>query len=102
MVSTTDAEMHGYDAKMTSVRTTIRIDEDLYRRAKARSARTGRTVSEVIEDAVRDALDPTVETEMKLPELPIFGGSGTRPGVDLTDSSALRDLMDGGHLDAMR
>ena len=40
------------------MRTTINIDEDLYRRAKARAARSGRTVSELIEDAVRAALRP--------------------------------------------
>jgi hypothetical protein len=87
---------------MPSTRTTIRIDEELYRRAKALSARTGRTVSEVIEDAVRHALAPKIDAETALPELPTFGGSGTRPGVDLTDSSALRDLMDSERLDAMR
>ena len=38
------------------MRTTITIDESLYRRAKARAAQTGRTVSEVIGDAVREAL----------------------------------------------
>lgn len=84
---------------MTSVRATITIDEDLYRRAQAWAARTGRTVSEVIEDAVRDAL---VESDTELPALPVFGGSGTRSEVDLTDSSLVRDIMDGGHSDAVR
>ena len=75
------------------MRTTIRIDEDLYRRAKAQAARTGRTVSEVIEDAVRDALRPRAR-DRQLSELPVYGGSGVLPGVDLGDRVALLDRMD--------
>lgn len=30
----------------------------------------------------------------EIPELPVYGGSGTLPGVDLADAHALRDLMD--------
>lgn len=77
------------------MRTTISIDDDLYRRAKARAARTGQTVSQIIEDAVRDALRPrrgVAETR----ELPTFGGSGVLPGVDLTDAASMSDVMDGG------
>lgn len=88
---------------MATHRTTIRIDDDLYRRVKAEAARRGRRVSEVIEDAVRDAIRPPPEPAGLLPELPVFGGSGVRPGVDLTDAAALRDRMDDGEpLDAMR
>ncbi len=54
------------------MRTTIRIDDDLYRRAKTRAAREGRTVG-----------------------FPVYGGSGLLPGVDLGARSALIDLMDG-------
>jgi plasmid stability protein len=77
------------------VRTTISIDDDLYRRAKARAARSGQTVSQVIEDAVRDALRPRRgHPDMK--ELPTFGGSGVLPGVDLADAASLREVMDDG------
>ena len=41
------------DAKMLVVRTTVRLDDDLYREVKARAAREGRTVASVLEDAVR-------------------------------------------------
>ena len=87
------------------MRTTIRIDEGLYRRTKALAARTGRTVSDVIEDAVRTLLDrPSIAPPPEdLPALPTFGGSGTMPGVDLADNARLRDLMDEGEeLDALR
>lgn len=77
------------------MRTTIRIDDDLYRRAKTRAAREGRTVGELIEDAVRTSLQPRRRTDRDLDELPVYGGSGLLPGVDLDDRSALIDLMDG-------
>jgi hypothetical protein len=88
---------------MSQVRTTIRIDDDLYRRAKARAAESGRTVAELIEDAVRVALQPRDRATEPLRELPVHGGSGVLPGVDLSDSGALRDQMDEGvAADALR
>jgi len=88
---------------MRIVRTTVRIDDDLYRRAKADAARRGQTVGELMEDALRAALRRPSVTAAELPELPVFGGSGTMPGVDLGDSRALNDWMDAERdLDALR
>ncbi len=86
------------------MRTTIRIDGELYRRAKARAALGGRSVGELIEDAVRVALRPRRDPATSEAEkLPTYGGSGTLPGVDLEDPRSLRDAMDKGHsLDALR
>ena len=85
------------------MRTTIRIDDDLYRRAKASAARSGRTVGQLIEDAVRVALRPTLRADDEVPDLPVFGGSGTLPGVDLADPRALIEVMDEGRpVDALR
>ena len=85
------------------MRTTIRIDEALYRRAKARAAQTGRTVSEVIEDAVRESLRPGRRNRVEPAPLPTFGGSGVMPGVDLASNASLRDVMDDGiGVDALR
>lgn len=77
------------------MRTTIRIDDDLYRRAKTRAAREGRTVGQLIEDAVRTSLQPRRRPDRDTDELPVYGGSGLLPGVDLDDRRALVDLMDG-------
>ena len=76
------------------MRTTITIDEDLYRRAKATAARHGRTVSELIEDAVRESLRPRRGLTSEVAPLPTFGGSGVLPGVDLADFRSLGDVMD--------
>jgi hypothetical protein len=85
------------------MRTTINIAEQLYRDAKARAASTGQTVSEVIEDAVREALRPKASDPTSVAPLPVFGGSGVLAGIDVTDSGSLLDAMDDGiGLDALR
>jgi plasmid stability protein len=77
------------------MRTTIRIDDELYRTLKARAAQEGRTVAAVIEDAVRAGIAAVDAHEAEpLPELPTYGGSGVLPGVDLADNARLQDLMD--------
>ena len=85
------------------MRTTINISEQLYREAKARAALTSQTVSQVIEDAVRDALRPKQQIDSSQDALPVFGGSGVLPGVDLGSISNLEDRMDeGADLGALR
>ena len=85
------------------MRTTIRIDDDLYRRVKATAARRGVTVGQIIEDAVRVALRPRSASDLEVPDLPIYGGSGVMPGVDLGDGRGLLAIMDEGvNIDALR
>ncbi len=87
--------MVGAGAKMLDMRTTIRIDDALYRAVKERAARDGRTVGEVIEDALRRSFEASARrADEDLPPLPTYGGSGTLPGVDLGEGAALRDVMD--------
>jgi hypothetical protein len=76
------------------MRTTINISEQVYREAKARAATTSQTVSQVIEDAVREALRARPASTKPSGPLPVFGGSGVLPGVDLADASALLDEME--------
>lgn len=97
-----DVKMTNRDDKMLAMRTTIRLDDDLYRDVKAQAAREGRTVGEVIEDALRTR-DRRATTDTPLEPLPVYGGGGVLPGVDLSDNAALRDVMDAGEsLDALR
>ena len=79
------------------------MSEHTYRAAKARAAEDGRTVSDVIEDAVSLFLRTSTEPTGGLRPLPVYGGSGVLPGVDLQDPSALLDAMDPpAGLDALR
>lgn len=85
------------------MRTTINIDDQLLRQLKADSARTGRTLGSLVEDAVRASYGRHAAIQPDLEPLPTFGGSGLMPGVDITDMRSLRDLLDDGEpLDALR
>jgi Ribbon-helix-helix protein, copG family len=78
------------------VRTTIRLDDQLLREAKALAAHTGRTLTQVIQDALQQSLAQGTDGGSDEPlRLPTFGGRGVRPGVDLDDSAGLTELMDG-------
>lgn len=75
------------------MRTTLVIDDDLYREIKALAAQSGTTVTSVVERALRDTLERTAARPApRLPTLPQTGG--TRPGVNLRDNASIRDLDD--------
>ncbi len=77
------------------MRTTVTIDDDLLAQAKAQAAVSGKTLNTIVEDALRVMLASRGRDEQQqVIELPTFAGS-LRPGVDLDDSAALHDLMDG-------
>lgn len=77
------------------MRTTIRLDERLLQQAKELAARERRTLTAVIDDALRQLLARAAAP--RGPRQPVqlvtFRGAGVRPGVDLDDSAALADLM---------
>jgi hypothetical protein len=78
------------------VRTTIRIDDHLLRQARRRAAETGRTLSAVIEDLLREALARRGNGPARRRfSFPTFRGGGVRPGVNLDDTGSLLDRMDG-------
>lgn len=84
------------------MRTTIRLDDDLLTAAKRHAVETGRTLTAVIEDALRQALARRAPGGRPVAtELPVARGGGVlQPGVDLDDSAALLELM--GETDASR
>ncbi|MGV9803533.1 ribbon-helix-helix protein, CopG family [Mycobacterium sp. NPDC003449] len=85
------------------MRTTIRIDDDLYREVKARAARSGRTVAAVLEDAVRRGLDPDAHHARPPYTVRPLGAGGLRPGIDISFNSTVAEAMDeGSSLDAVR
>jgi hypothetical protein len=76
------------------MRTTIRLDEALLRKAKSMAAASGRSLNDFIADAVRAAVTPRGGRGAGI-ELPTFSGGMLLPGVDLDDAALLLDLMDG-------
>jgi Arc/MetJ family transcription regulator len=77
------------------MRTTVTIDDDLLRQAKEQAARSGRTVSEFIEAALRESLSRRRRTPAPPAKLPTSPGA-PRQGIDLDDSAALLALLDEG------
>jgi hypothetical protein len=77
-------------------RTTIRLPEELMRRAKRRAAAEGRTLTQLIEDGVRRVLNERAapaKAKRVLPRVSRATG-GLMPGIDLNDSAALQEMDD--------
>jgi len=78
------------------MRTTLNIDEGLLADFKQIAASSHRSLSSVIQDALREALAARAERGARAPlDLPVFrGGGGVLAGVDLDSNAALLDLLD--------
>jgi len=81
------------------MRTTINLPDDLLARAKRVALDSGKTVTELIADALREALvRKKVRPASPVSPMPVYsppsGEGGLQPGVDLDDTAALFDLMD--------
>jgi hypothetical protein len=77
------------------MRTTIKLDDELLKEVKGIAARTGRTMNDVIEDAVRESLARRISMRTtERFEMPVFHGDGVMPGVDLSNSAALLEIME--------
>lgn len=73
----------------------MRLDDALLREAKVRAAEQGITFTQLIDEALRERLAVRPRSKKARPfRLRSYGEHGTRPGVDLDDNRAVRDLMD--------
>ena len=79
------------------MRTTVRLDENLLRHVKCEAQKRGKTLTSMIEQGLRLVLAGSrsrpAHNRVKLPVSRATGG--TLPGVDLGDSAALLDKMEG-------
>jgi hypothetical protein len=79
------------------MRTTLTIDDEVLAEFRRVAADTHRTLSGVIEDALRAELARRrTAGEVPASDLPVVRGGSMRPGVELGDSAALRRLLDDG------
>ncbi len=77
------------------MRTTIRLNDDLFAQAKEAAAKSGRTLTAVVEDALRQALSPKRASPKRRCVRLIASGRGwLRPGVNLDSTAELLDIMD--------
>jgi len=85
------------------IRTTLTIDDNLLAEYKRVAADTHRTLSYVIQDALRETLARRREAAAGQPvRLPVIGGGGLQPGVDLDDNARLLELLESQRDDALR
>jgi hypothetical protein len=76
------------------MRTTIRINEYLLKRAKKRAADEERTLTSLVEDGLALILAKPKTSRRKRVELPVSKATGgVLPGVDLNRSSDLEEVM---------
>jgi predicted transcriptional regulator len=76
-------------------RTTVRLPDDLVRRAKRKAAAEGRSLTALIEDGLRRVLkerEPTA-TKRAMPPVSTARG-GLLPSIDLNDTAALEEMED--------
>lgn len=76
------------------MRTTVNIDEHLLEAARQLAVRTHRPLGDVVDDALRLLLAQSAQGATTALDLPTFGGSGLRPGVDLEDKDGLYALLE--------
>jgi hypothetical protein len=79
------------------MRTTVRLDENLLRQVKREAHKRGETLTSMIEQGLRLVLAgsraKSMRTRVNLPVSRATGGA--LPGLDLNDSAALLDRMEG-------
>lgn len=77
------------------MRTTLDLDDTVLKAAKRRAVETRRTLTAVVEEALRELLRREVGSGegFELRWKPVRGGA--QAGVDLTDRDALLDRMEG-------
>lgn len=72
----------------------IRLDDELAEEARELARETGRSLSAVIEDALRQYLAQPEPGRHRQVRLITVGGQGLLPEVDLDNSASLLDLME--------
>ena len=81
------------------MQTTLRLDDELYRRAKAQAAAQGRSLTTFVEEAIREHLDrPAPAPRSQRLRLPVSTATGGLvPGV-----SSLQEAVDAADMEADR
>jgi len=76
------------------MRTTIRINDDLLKRAKKKAADEGRTLTSLVEDGLTLILSKPKAMRRKRVDLPVSKATGgILPGIDLNRSCDLEEVM---------
>ncbi len=83
------------DATFLCVRTTIQLDEQVFRAYKQRAAQRGTSLAHEIEEALRSELAAASEAADAEPyRVPTFRGTSPVPGIELNSNVALADVLE--------
>jgi hypothetical protein len=84
-------------------RTTVRLPEDLIKRAKRKAAAEGSTLTALIEEGLRLVVFPKRKEKAKrvLPRISNATG-GPRPGIDISNSAAFQEMDDLEYVERMK
>jgi plasmid stability protein len=76
------------------MKTTLNIDDQIMKQLKSEAAKQGKTISFLVESALRAALSKkNTKLDNRLPELPSFDGGGAK--VTIADRDELYRIMEG-------
>ena len=76
------------------MRTTVRINDNLLKRAKNQAANQGRTLTSLIEEGLALVLTEPKKGSRERVVLPVSKATGgIQPGIDLNNSSDLEEVM---------
>jgi len=78
------------------MRTTLNLDDELMRAVKQRAAEVGSTMTQVIEEALRDHLSRDRQRDQPFDFHWVTVKGRALPGVDVTDRDALYERMEQG------
>jgi hypothetical protein len=78
-----------------TIRTTVRLPEDLMRRAKRKAAEEGRSFTALLEAGLRQVLYERPPQRPRRTRPPVSSAKGgLMPGIDLDDSARLQEADD--------
>jgi plasmid stability protein len=77
------------------MRTTIQLDDEVFRAYKQRAAQRGTSLASEIEEALRAELAARADVEQsERYQVPTFRGVTPVPGVDLNSNAALAEILE--------
>jgi predicted transcriptional regulator len=77
------------------MRTTVRLDDTLLKEVKRFAIENNQTLTSVIEEALKEKLARREVAKEQKPFRLITAKGRLRPGINISDNTAVRDIMDG-------
>jgi len=77
------------------MRTTVRLDDTLLKEVKRFATENNQTLTSVIEEALKEKLARREVAKERKPFRLITAKGRLRPGINISDNAAVRDIMDG-------